>query len=210
MTISKILLGCAFASLSVAANAADLPKRVTPVAPAPMIATWTGFYVGATTGYNFFTNTSATAKPNGALLGLRAGYDYQIAPTFVVGILVDGDLDFGKKSISGTVGGNPYTGEVKHRYTMSVDLKAGYVFNDQVIAYVLGGFTHGDIKGSATVASVTASETVKGNGWNVGAGVEYRFTKQWSAFGEYRYNQIKKDGVKVNVSQAKVGIAFRF
>jgi outer membrane immunogenic protein len=209
MTISKILLGCAFASLSVAANAADLPKRVTPIAPAPMIASWTGFYVGAATGYSFFTNTSSTAKPNGALLGLRAGYDYQIAPSFVVGILVDGELDFGKKSISGTTP-SAYTGEVKHRSTMSVDLKAGYAFNDQIMAYVLGGFTHGDIKASATLASVTASETVKGNGWNVGAGAEYRFTKQWSGFGEYRYNQIKKDGVTVNVSQAKVGIAFRF
>jgi outer membrane immunogenic protein len=209
MTISKILLGCAFASLSVAANAADLPKRVKPMAPAPIIASWTGFYVGATTGYNFFTHTSDVAKPNGASLGLRAGYDYQIAPTFVVGILVDGELDFGKKSISGTVP-STYTGEVKHRYTLSVDLKAGYVFNDQIMAYVVGGFTHGDIKASATVASVTASQTVQGNGWNLGAGVEYRFTKQWSGFGEYRYNQIRKDGVKVNVSQAKVGIAFRF
>jgi len=210
MSFSKLLMGCAFASISLAANAADLPGRSVAKAPAPAAVTWTGFYLGATAGYNFFTNATSTARPNGALVGLRGGYDMQVAPNFVFGALVDGDINFGDKSIAGNVNGTSYTGSVKHRYTVSADLKGGYLINSQTMVYALGGYTHGEIKGSATLASVSASQSLTGNGWNVGLGSEYRFTTQWSGFAEYRYNQIKKSGATADVSQAKAGVAYRF
>ena len=65
MSLSKLLMGCAFASVAATANAADLSARKSPIAPAPLANSWTGFYVGATTGYNFFTK-AGSAKPNGA------------------------------------------------------------------------------------------------------------------------------------------------
>jgi outer membrane immunogenic protein len=210
MSATKLLLAAAITSVSLAANAADLPVRTQPLAPAPMAMSWTGFYVGGLTGYNFFTNTAGAAKPNGALLGLRAGYDHQISPDFVLGVFVDGELDFGKKSIAGSVGGVPYTASIKHRYTVAVDLKAGYVLNAQTMVYAFGGYTHSEIKASATVASISASESYTGNGWNAGLGAEYRFTKEWSGIAEYRFNKVKKDSTTVNVSQIKLGVAYRF
>lgn len=210
MSFSKLLMGCAFASVAMAANAADLPVRTAPVAPAPLAISWTGFYVGATAGYNFFTNVVSGAKPNGASLGLRAGYDYQIAPSFVLGVLVDGEVDFGKKSWSGRYGTIPYSASIKHPYTVAVDLKAGYLVNDQTMLYVLGGYTNGEVKVSASVAAVSASQSLTGNGWNVGVGGEYRFTREWSGFAEYRYNQIKDGDLTANISQVKVGVAYRF
>ncbi len=209
MSLSKLLMGCAFASVAATANAADLSARKSPIAPAPLANSWTGFYVGATTGYNFFTK-AGSAKPNGALLGLRVGYDHQIAPTFVIGVLVDGELDFGKKSYSGTYLGTPYRASLKHTQSYSIDLKAGYLVNDQTMIYALGGFTNGKVKASASVGAISASDSFTANGWNLGLGTEYRFTKQWSAFGEYRFNQLKKDGVTINVGQAKIGVAYRF
>ena len=208
MSFSKLLMGCAFASVAMAANAADLPARTAP-ARAPVALSWTGLYVGATTGYTFFTNTPGS-KPNGASLGLRVGYDHQIAPTFVIGALIDGEIDFGKKSYAGTYLGTAYTASIKHRHTVSVDVKAGYLINDQTMIYALAGYTNGDIKATATVAAVSASDTVTGNGWNVGVGAEYRFTREWSGFAEYRFNQIKKHGTTVEASQVKVGVAYRF
>jgi outer membrane immunogenic protein len=232
MSVSKLLFGFALGSFSIAANAADLPRRATAATPAPMAAagTWTGFYVGATTGYNFFTNLSvkgynpvagvdgnsrlSSMKPNGALLGVRAGYDHQIAPSFVIGVLLDGDIDFGKKSRNEANGSNTFTGSVRHSWTGALDVKAGYAVNDMTMLYALGGFARGQVKVTmdATQSSIkyTKSEAFNANGWNAGLGVEHRFTKQVSAFAEYRFNEFRKEEMTVNMGQAKLGVGYRF
>jgi outer membrane immunogenic protein len=207
---TKTFAAATLAFAPAVALAADLPsKSAAPKAPAAQSSTWTGFYLGATAGYNFFTNTTSAAKPDGASLGLRAGYDHQISDV-VLGILIDGEKDFGKKSFSGTYLGTAYRAEVKHPSTLSIDLKAGYLLDDKTLIYALGGYTHSEIKVSATVAGYSDSASVKGNGWNIGAGAEYRFTREWSGFGEYRFNQVKKDGATIEVSQIKAGVAYRF
>ena len=58
--LRKLLMSAAFAGLSTATMAADLPnmKGPAPFIPAAPIFTWTGFYVGLNAGYNWSDNNS--------------------------------------------------------------------------------------------------------------------------------------------------------
>src|SRR5271167_4855782 len=109
--LTRMLVGCiAAGTLSVSANAADLPVKAIP-APVP-VWTWTGFYVGAEAGAGWGTTettlTSVTYDPrlrpdptiplnfpfaqnsrSGFLGGGQVGYNYQ-AGWVVVG--VEGDI----------------------------------------------------------------------------------------------------------------------
>ena len=53
--MKKFLLASTVLAVSAPAFAADLPRRSAPPAPRalPILATWTGFYVGLHAGYNW-------------------------------------------------------------------------------------------------------------------------------------------------------------
>src|SRR3954469_15401402 len=83
--------------LSVAAQAADLPRR-TIVAPAPFVAvpvfTWTGFYVGANAGYGFANDNNDVST---SLLGNNL-----VVPAFPTGALTPLTFTDGTTGLLGT------------------------------------------------------------------------------------------------------------
>jgi outer membrane immunogenic protein len=96
----------AAATLS-AAFAADLPYKAPPPPPAPVLPSWTGFYVGAHVGAAWQNLSSGGIEdPNGflasgnlsggsdtkAIGGLQAGYNWQFAPRWVAGF--EGDFSW--------------------------------------------------------------------------------------------------------------------
>ena len=110
----SILATAALAASAATALAADLPSLKAPppvYVPPPVI--WTGFYVGLNAGYNFSNNnnnlvTSAPLLPgagiftwalsanavlpaqnNGFIGGGQAGYNWQFARNFLVGVEAD-------------------------------------------------------------------------------------------------------------------------
>jgi outer membrane immunogenic protein len=116
-----IVVATAAALLASPAIAADvtLPVKAPPVAPAPAVAGWTGFYVGADAGLsatdskwtatNFVNQVLVAGVPTGTVTGLNPtltsqapvnmqsgrlggylGYNWQFAPRWLVGI--EGDL----------------------------------------------------------------------------------------------------------------------
>ena len=99
-----------------AVSAADLPLKAPPAPPAPVVATWTGFYVGAAIGggwgsrdVTYTGNDPAAAallagtigtpgeqplSPNsfsmsGVTGGIAAGYNWQLDRRWLVGVEVD-------------------------------------------------------------------------------------------------------------------------
>ncbi|SFL76871.1 outer membrane protein [Methylobacterium pseudosasicola] len=127
--MKKVLLASTvLAGMTVAASAADLPRRAAPppvFTPVPVF-TWTGFYVGVNAGYGFDAssrNTTNYALPTGSLVnsantnavvsvnnrnnndgftgGAQIGYNYQFTPGsgIVVGIEADAQyVDFARRA----------------------------------------------------------------------------------------------------------------
>ena len=190
-TIYFVSAALAALSLVPPAQAADLPshKQAPGVAsaytPVPAFS-WTGFYVGANTGYGTGSFTkdgkAAFGSPSSGLLGLTAGYNYQIGQ-FVVGI--EGNMDkawLKSTSISSYGDGRGYAGSIRGRL--------GYAM-DRALVYGTGGFAYGNVKGSlATATPAFMSQNKIETGYNIGAGLEYSFTNNISAKAEYIYTAL--------------------
>ena len=189
-----LLVGAALAALSVAAaaQAADLPsRRQAPVpassyTPAPAFS-WTGFYVGGNTGYGTGSFTKdgkgAFGSPSSGLLGLTAGYNYQIGQ-FVAGI--EGDMDKSWLKSTSTLG----NGRGYLTSNGSIRGRIGYAM-DRALVYGTGGFAYGNVKASlATATPAFMSQNKIETGYNLGAGIEYSFTNNISAKAEYLYTAL--------------------
>lgn len=170
------------------AAAADLPRRSAAPAyepPPPPAFTWTGFYAGFQGGYGFSSFVDGGAfvdAPSGGLIGVTAGYNYQIAPQFVIG----GEVDFAFSGINGSTrgwGASTY-GAVNNLLTARV--RAGYAW-ERALFYVTGGFAGGSNAIQLTTWGFNGYQSIFQTGWTLGAGVEYAITPNISAKGEYLY-----------------------
>jgi len=232
------------------AGAADLAvKAPRPmVIPAP-IYSWTGCYVGAHVGWGKSSNhhtmtsfsggsgggttASGRVSSSGALFGGRVGCNYQFAGNWVLG--VQGDIagtDFNgmasdawaqKFRDSDTT---TFVG-VKTDWLASVTGRLGYSFYDnQAMFYVKGGgaWVHNIYNLHDTFldfGTPVAGETKAGA--TVGAGFEWRFAQNWTAFVEgnyYQFNHTKAVAIdcctqtfysnKQTIETVKIGVNYLF
>ena len=219
--MKKILIAAALAGLSASsAFAADMavkaPMYTKAVSPAYI---WTGFYIGADAG-GAWTHNSATWNPlpsptafganaitsndNGAgfIGGIHAGYNYQIAPTWVVGI--EGDWMWSSEKGSWTQGWfNPNTGTVsapgsfttmseKLNLLSSIRGRIGYLATPNLMAYGTGGVAFARFDDEASNSNGTAYATAASDhntqtGFTVGGGLEYMMTAYWTVKAEYLF-----------------------
>src|SRR5438128_8577332 len=89
--MKKILLGAvALAAMAAPAFAADIAARPYTKAPAytapQVVYNWTGFYIGGHVGGAFAGDSSLQGSDARFLGGVQAGFDYQFAPNWVMGI----------------------------------------------------------------------------------------------------------------------------
>jgi outer membrane immunogenic protein len=190
------LAAAAFAALSAPALAADLPGRGAPgpIGVPVYSFQWTGFFFGGQIGYgwggNRFTEVgvvgaNARTNMNGLLGGLHLGANWQTG-NVVFGI--EGDIELSGYKGSSVVAA-PFTVMTGHRADVdwqgSARARLGYAF-DRAMVYVTGGLAVGNIDTTYLVPAATATSTTR-VGYAVGAGLEYAFTQNWTARGEYRY-----------------------
>jgi len=211
------------------AFAADLPvKAPAYVAPTPMFS-WTGFYFGGEVGARFANNDWTTSNifpslginqavtsgsmDNAALrLGAYLGYNWQFAPTWIVGIEGDAGWANNTKTVSpapGTSGlnGNGCGGGVctglpsataKELWDGSVRARLGMLFTPNTLVFGTAGAAWQSVKLAAScptsggpndfcfVPEGESHSTTK-TGWTVGGGVEQRISGNWLARIDYRY-----------------------
>lgn len=211
--MKKIALGLAAASFgAVSAFAADLPSRKeAPVYAPPPAFTWTGFYVGANIGGGWLENFNRTgwgttfnglwwvpaystgnggaSSGGGVVGGVQAGYNFQLTPSFVVGL----EADFQGASIGGG-NGSGWWGGVSRRVDDfgTVRGRVGVAFPgwSQLLVYGTGGFAYGDVRlnhgwlGNLHGAAI---------GWSAGGGLEYAVLPNWSVKAEYLFTHIGTD-----------------
>lgn len=193
------------------ACAADLPTKAPPLAPAPILYNWNGFYVGGHIGYGWNNIDSATSDPNtgvvektgssernGVFGGGQIGYNYIVKPNFLVG--VEADFDGADLSANNDDCLDPFHCvhiDGKNDWFGTVRGRLGYVQNNWLL-FATGGvaWVHGTSIRRITVATnpalVGEAATASGTnvGWSVGGGVDYGFVPNWSVNLEYRYMQV--------------------
>ena len=170
------------------AHAADMVVKAPPP-PAPVLS-WSGFYVGGNIGYSwgkvsgdlndpaifFFsglgtlpTSFSEALKPKGVIGGGQFGYDYQINPTWVVGLEADlqASDEYARGGQNASTGGtstNPgitgltssnvaTTFEGRISWFGTARARAGVLIAPTTLLYGTGGLAFGGVKVSGSGAA---------------------------------------------------------
>ena len=117
-------------------------------------------------------SSSVKVKENktGGTLGIFTGYGYQFENNFYLGGELETNLFTGEasKKVSGT------TVKAKAKNDIGANLRAGYVFNNNVLGYVLAGVNSTNVETKIG----TAKKSKRLNGVKYGAGTEVK----WDAY----------------------------
>jgi outer membrane immunogenic protein len=145
--------------------------------------------------------------------GGQIGYNFQIIPSWVAG--VEADLNYvginGSKTLSFPVGAfdaNTQSASEKETWLGTVRGRLGVTtLNDRLLVYGTGGLAVGDVKNAVqtvgvpngfpgVLVGVTSSSTR--TGYTFGGGLEYAFTRNWSAKAEYLYYNLGTETLNLN------------
>jgi outer membrane immunogenic protein len=230
MRRNLMLLAAAAIGLSASvASAADLPRKAyAPPAPLPPPPSWTGFYLGLNGGWGWakteatiaqtgdgglldFAPVAVSRTANGAVFGGQLGYNWQIAPNWVLG--VEGDFDGTGMSRSGSAvfpsilapgaGRNDaFSADARIQWLATVRGRVGYTWGPGLV-YITGGGAWEKREANVLVSSNLAAgvfgtsatgtfSNTKG-GWTLGGGYEYMLTPNWIARAEYLYYSFQSD-----------------
>jgi outer membrane immunogenic protein len=200
----RILLGGAVALgwLGVA-NAADMATKYPVKAPPAPVFDWTGFYLGGYYGNSITHATASTPAPGvpigthagavgvvdgGWSGGVTAGYNWQFAPTWLVG--VEGDFGYlGGKRLFKDWDDVIAVGEQNNWYATARG-RIGFVTGPALL-YATGGIgfvnaTDAFGGNSGAGLSPTSSTTTTAGGV-FGVGIETKLSRNWTAKTEYLY-----------------------
>ena len=208
---AALLIGMMAAALGTDAWGADIP--VSTKAPPPSGFNWSGLYFGGHVGWAWQTFNTATfddtlggqieqfkSKDNGFFGGGQIGYNWVIAPNWLLGLEADGSVASISKSV-------PVCGTECVSYQFSTNDfgtgrgRLGYFWNNTLI-YGTGGWAWTDVKVDRTVTSAPLIPGLAGlasngsnagisNGWAAGAGLEWGFAPRWTARVEYLHLQFQ-------------------
>ncbi len=193
------------------AYAADLAhKAPPPPPPPPPPPSWTGYYIGGNIGYAWGSDSktstgiatiggaaidpgTATLHPNGGFSGLQSGYNWQFAPTWLIGF--ENDFQYGRIKGSdnclvhcGAQNSFPFITYQSFNVTDRLNWfgtvrgRLGYVAGPTLL-YVTGGLAYGQIEREANLAGNNAipgfggfsgsyDNTTTKVGWTAGGGIE--------------------------------------
>lgn len=161
----------------------------------PTVISWTGGYVGIYGGYHDsrLTQSGCTGLcptssdgPSGGLVGLQAGYDYQLSNGVVVGGFVAVPLVRPHKTV--TLGGFANF-DVKPKFAILGGARVGVAI-DRALPYVFVGLEYARVDTSSNVTGATPSNNHFGPA--LGAGVEYAFTNHLSTDLRYTFTHLQK------------------
>jgi outer membrane immunogenic protein len=192
------------AMIGAPAMAADMPLKAPP-APPPVVYDWTGFYLGGFDSFNVNHSTASTPPPGvpggthtGAVGivnsgwggGVTAGANLQVGRNWLIGVEAD----------IGSLGGNRFFrdwDEIANmgshpNWAATVRARTGFVTGPSLL-YVTGGVAFVNVTDSfggndagATIIPATSSRTTQ-TGAVIGAGIETKLSRNWSAKTEYEY-----------------------
>jgi outer membrane immunogenic protein len=253
--MKKLVLASAamIALVAMPARAADISaKPVYKAAPvaAPLPYNWTGLYIGGHIGGDWSSgwggnlnqlpspaaagalNLSFSQQGSGVVAGGQVGYNWQFAPSWVLGIEADlshvhihTNLVQPALTILGVPfqGANDCPGVQICTSFMARDLdligtargRLGYAL-DRWLAYFTGGFAYGRVSYRANYevcCQYPASFTDTKTGWTVGGGLEYALPGSWGNWtmrGEYLFVRLGSASATIQQIPAQPPFAIRY
>jgi outer membrane immunogenic protein len=200
--LGLVAMGALIAGPAMAADM-NMPLKAPP-APPPVVATWTGLYLGINGGWgeareSWLDNNAALGCPpcfaadykaDGGIFGGQLGYRYQFNGNWVLGI--EGTAAWADLSQTLSTGNVFFPGEteslkVNSLYTATGQI--GYAWN-QALLYVKGGWAgaHTHFLTNAPTGvfpAFTAVHDTDSSGWTVGVGLDYQIWNNFVAGVEY-------------------------
>jgi len=133
---------------------------------------------------------AASFNRDGVFGGLHLGYNLQFG-AWVLGL----QAEYNFAGITGSTTAFPLQLSSALRQFGSVDGRLGLAFNRWLV-YAIGGFAYADQRHSIVNGAIPLTRDYGANeyGWDVGGGVEYALTNNWTARLEYRYYNWGKKG----------------
>ncbi|MFY9656080.1 MAG: outer membrane beta-barrel protein [Methylocystis sp.] len=218
-------LAAPLALCALPAASADLPYRQAPPAdyytPAP-VTRWQGFYAGLNAGYGWSSFTDSgdwlLGNPTGGEFGFTGGYNYMVAPNFLIGS--EADFDFAGIKLSGyAYPGVSSSSSVNDLFTLRG--RVGYTM-DRALFFVSGGLAGGNTNINLQNAwgRFWGQDSSYQLGWALGAGVEYLVVPNISVKAEYLFTSLGANTyfnlspyalqTSTNTSQVRVGVNYHF
>lgn len=189
-------------TLGASARAADLklPVKAPYLQPA---FDWTGFYIGAHTGYSRGSSSAVLSDPaptaasgnfGGVIGGVQAGYNWRAASGLLLG--AEADLTFPSYLPSNAqvvLASTPNRDFFEHvDYVGTVRGRIGYAPGHWLF-YATGGLAYIGERFTNVPAVGTDEKHIGVRlGWAAGAGVEYAFAPHWTVRLEYLYSQFER------------------
>ncbi|MCC6946751.1 MAG: porin family protein [Bradyrhizobiaceae bacterium] len=190
--MKRLLLAASAVVLAGApALAADLGGRSRPYYGPPVaLFNWTGFYVGGNVGWGWAS--ALGTDPSGYLIGLQAGYNFQLASGLLAGFETD-------IAISG-IDGSSAAGVFELDYLGTVRGRLGYTV-DRFMLYGTAGMAYG--RGDVQVGGLSNEQMHVG--WTIGAGVEAFLAPNITARLEYLYADLGNETYQTALGPRRVG-----
>ncbi len=218
------------AATAFAMQASAQDRRVADLPPYDS-RTWTGFYIGAAFGGGTLverqvsSNGGATLTQDtggqGVLASVYGGYDFQVMPRALVGVLVEGTWSNIQSNASAQVPGANANVSTQPNLGFSALVRAGILPTPGTLLYLIGGYSGQNIHSSGTASAGGAFASFSRddffNGWTIGSGVETMLSRGWSAKLEYRFTQFESrnlPGSTFNVQPyehaIRAGLSYKF
>jgi outer membrane protein OmpA-like peptidoglycan-associated protein len=217
--------------------AAPALAQMAPEPPAIFVNDmWRGLYAGVNIGGGF-GNTTATNNNTGfttnqklnfggVVGGIQGGYNYRIAPSWLVGLELDfGGTDFNANGTqTRTIGPATASATVSRsqEWLGTVRGRVGYNINPSLLWYVTGGFAYGEVNSSASAsvsgatvpglvgpqsASIAGSKSGVQTGWTIGTGTEYAIGPQLGVTFQYLYTDLGSFSYSPRITSATTAAA---
>src|SRR5215475_8599118 len=223
-----------WAALAVLAAVSPVAAQTPPVAiPASDFGpVWTGFYVGAAFGAGGTVNKLDSSAPgfsttfdgaggSGVLGSVYGGFDYQVSPRGLLGLLAELTYSGFQGSASAQVPGANANVNSNTGFGWAALARAGVLASPATLLYLVGGYTgrnlHSDGFATAGGAAASFSNDQTVNGWTIGPGFETMLSRNVSAKLEYRYSQYGRTmlaGTGIGLTPydhtIRAGVSYRF
>ncbi len=144
------------------------------------------------------TNFKAKKNQTGSTFGIFTGYGSQFENNFYLGGELEANLFTGTATKTIT----PVTIKTKVKNDIGANLRAGYVFNNNVLGYVLAGVNSTDVENEIRIPGAKTKKSKRLNGYKFGAGTEVKWDEAYFARLQYDFKTTKhKEIIKGNKTE---------